>query len=92
MSIGDPPPSQGPASPSMPRQRVLTKPAELGLRNERKKKIYKKLKGKPFCHTQALDFQLLQEAGMDRELEMIFNLVGRGIFIILLRMGESCLR
>ena len=76
MSIDDPPLSQDSASPSTPRRRVLTKLAELGLRNEREKNVYKKLKGKPFGHTQAFDFQLLQEAGMVRDLDMIFNLVG----------------
>jgi len=55
----DPPPSQELASSSAPRPCVLTNPSELRLKTEHERDFYKKLKGKPFAHTQALDFQLL---------------------------------
>jgi hypothetical protein len=49
------------------------------------------LKGKPFGHTQALDFQILQEVSMDRRLNMIFNLVGWGNFWNIIENGSKLL-
>jgi hypothetical protein len=68
MSV-DPPAYQGPASSSAS-PNILIKASQLGLKNEREKNIYKKLKNKKFTHTPMLDRELLQEAGMDSELTL----------------------
>jgi hypothetical protein len=89
MSV-DPPTYQGPACSSAS-PNILIKASQLRLKNEREKNIYKKLKKKEFTHTPMLDSELLQEAGMDSELDLIFALVGWGSFWNITEQGSKVL-
>jgi len=66
---------QARASSMAPPPNILIKAPHLRLKNEREKNIYKKLKGKTFIHTPALDIELLRVTGMDAELDRIFGIV-----------------
>jgi hypothetical protein len=72
----DPPPAPAPASFTSPAPKILLKPNQLGLRDSRKKDVYKKIKDKEFTHTPAFDLALLQEVGMSTEFDTIFSLLG----------------
>jgi len=75
MSV-DPTPPQAPSSSCGSQVKVLLKIGDLGLKTRRENKVYQQLKNKDFIHTPTLDPILLQETGMDTEIDLIFQMVG----------------
>jgi len=71
MSV-DSTPTQAPSSSSNQQVKVLLKIGDLGLKTRREKEVYQQLKNKDFIHTPTLDPILLQETGMDTEIDLIF--------------------
>jgi hypothetical protein len=90
MSI-HPPAAPTPASSSALPPKILLKSRQLVLKDDWEKALYKKLKNKVFTHTPVLDHDLLKEAGMDFELNIIFSLVGWGSFWNITELGSKLL-
>jgi hypothetical protein len=90
MSI-DPPTAPLPASSLALPPKILLKSSQLVLKDDQEKALYKKLKNKVFTHTPVLDHGFLKEAGMDFELDIIFLLVGWGLFWNITELGSKLL-
>jgi len=71
MNVGPMPP-QAPSFSSDPRDKVLLKTGDFGLKTRREKEVFQQLKNKVFIHTPTLDPILLQETGMDTKFDLIF--------------------
>lgn len=90
MSV-DPPTEHAPSSSSGTVRKVLLKTSDLGLKTQREKDVFQKLKNRNFIHTPAIDPTLLQETGMDTEFDLIFQMLGWTDFWNVTELGSRLL-
>ena len=87
-----PTPSQTPSqAPSSSSGKTLATDTDLRLRGDYEKARYKKLRFRIFDHTPAFDFDFLREAGMDTELDLVFQSLGWESFWLIHEQGSRLL-